>query len=1130
MRINNQLLRSRACGPLHSLEYLDLSDLNLERIERLQCCKKIQTLSFRGNHVDYVSNLDHCLQLWKLDLSNNQIKILEGLSKFVAIGTLILSNNQISWTDLNKIRHMHILDLCLHGNKNIEKDPYYRIHVIDSLPYVWMLDGRLITSAERLQVEHFFQESALTDHPVRHKLSRVPFRPTSRKNIQVNGIFGEKTTHLMRRFPVNGTLNRDLDQRRLLYLAYNIENDLKLQLKHKSSVKSLSLFKRPFLENLIKARETDRERCNMLLLLLVASLEFAMPSQLMKAAIESTQLGDLGGVHVFDLFILPREARCSVISLLLSGVKLDKDMGEEGGLYDKLYLCLYYCVSELLRLCHSSTSKQDGTKSQNPTKKPLSTVSRDSRCLIAAEVVQLFCVVPQFFHYLNKDVGVMNMILTATADDELSDKLYLITQKTINMMGKQNEMFEEAAEIILRSIQNHALHVLNKTTISSTESSYVLNTWKKAIPRRPASSAMVQSEYHTTGRSSPDKSGSKLVRVNSSKIATQMQAKLGDKILLGPQTLGRIISIPESDIVLVQMDVIPSETGAMISNTKNADEHYTYINLDQVYWDNLRGYWRPKGTVGDRITIQSVDESEMNLLSQMDKFAEKSMNYSEFFAGTPTKSTKGVTGVIHTDIEYDKNKSKASPRSVSTNLKEKYNLSLTPGYSPNQKQETARPSTCKPDMRHPNNDFPQRPHTAHRVETYDPDMVSGGNVFIEGLGLSRPSSASVGKAVFLMDDRAGTETIVSRRSSLDSTVESELRLCASQSRASTRPGTAASRKSSTTLNAQTRTEETPDCPIQIPRVTEDPESQNATPASSGRQGRKSPHDLLELLADIPATDYPHSSDHVESGSKGDGCIMCAQEAHERAMKLQAELQNGSEVSQLEPPTPPASTVDYAASHASYRSSSGKKSPAPMLKTSRTTIGSIGTVEGHKIIVARSENNYDSPYQKQCTEAWKHGKSIPSTPAGSEYGPPTSRPVSSPTNKSKTGGQPGTIRVKRGDTWLAQGRDVYWESLNNRPKTPTSQGWKEGMSPRPKSAAALRALRRAKTPNIVTPSSIAFEHASAANRGFAGSEVTPATPEPSAVSSPVPLRRLGSTEHAVDCSKVYKHVSDFRWDY
>ena len=46
----------------------------------------------------------------------------------------------------------------------------------------------------------------------------------------------------------------------------------------------------------------------------------------------------------------------------------------------------------------------------------------------------------------------------------------------------------------------------------------------------------------------------------------------------------------------------------------------------------------------------------MNLLSQMDNFAEKSMNCHEFFAANPTKTTRGVTGIIHTDIEFDKTK------------------------------------------------------------------------------------------------------------------------------------------------------------------------------------------------------------------------------------------------------------------------------------------------------------------------------------------------------------------------------------------------------------------------------------------------------------------------------------------
>ena len=43
-----------------------------------------------------------------------------------------------------------------------------------------------------------------------------------------------------------------------------------------------------------------------------------------------------------------------------------------------------------------------------------------------------------------------------------------------------------------------------------------------------------------------------------------------------------------------------AETGAMVNNSKNPEAHYTYISLDQVYWDYLHCYWRPKGTVGDR--------------------------------------------------------------------------------------------------------------------------------------------------------------------------------------------------------------------------------------------------------------------------------------------------------------------------------------------------------------------------------------------------------------------------------------------------------------------------------------------------------------------------------------------------
>ena len=42
------------------------------------------------------------------------------------------------------------------------------------------------------------------------------------------------------------------------------------------------------------------------------------------------------------------------------------------------------------------------------------------------------------------------------------------------------------------------------------------------------------------------------------------------------------------------------ESGAMLSQPRNTEDHYTYIDMKQVEWDYFGAYWRPKGTVGDR--------------------------------------------------------------------------------------------------------------------------------------------------------------------------------------------------------------------------------------------------------------------------------------------------------------------------------------------------------------------------------------------------------------------------------------------------------------------------------------------------------------------------------------------------
>ncbi|KAI8509685.1 hypothetical protein Bbelb_121130 [Branchiostoma belcheri] len=306
MRISRQMLRSRAGVSPKLAEWLDLSDLGIVLLEKLNMCPRLQALLLRGNHIETVQGLEPCANIWYLDLSNNgkvahlymtsytvivtkilvrtliagvlvsvgrlkpEVRFLDGLSRFVAMGTLILSNNDLTWEELGKIRQLHILELYLHGNQQLEKDTYYRIHVIDCLPHVWMLDGRLVTSAERLQVTQFFQDSALTDHPVRHKLS-TGFTPTVFKSLELYGIFGEKATHLRSRFPLTDTMNIDLDKRRLKYLAFNVQEDLLLEREYSRRTLDVPICP-TFLEDLIDMRQHDRERCNMLLLLFVPRL------------------------------------------------------------------------------------------------------------------------------------------------------------------------------------------------------------------------------------------------------------------------------------------------------------------------------------------------------------------------------------------------------------------------------------------------------------------------------------------------------------------------------------------------------------------------------------------------------------------------------------------------------------------------------------------------------------------------------------------------------------------------------------------------------------------------------------------------------------------------------------------
>lgn len=78
---------------------------------------------------------------------------------------------------------------------------------------------------------------------------------------------------------------------------------------------------------------------------------------------------------------------------------------------------------------------------------------------------------------------------------------------------------------------------------------------------------------------------------------------IGDRILTAPQSSGRIVTLPDAEIAMIQLDNVLAVNGSMISNGTLTD-HTTYINVSSFEWDAQHEYWKPKFTLGDKITLQ----------------------------------------------------------------------------------------------------------------------------------------------------------------------------------------------------------------------------------------------------------------------------------------------------------------------------------------------------------------------------------------------------------------------------------------------------------------------------------------------------------------------------------------------
>jgi len=65
------------------------------------------------------------------------------------------------------------------------------------------------------------------------------------------------------------------------------------------------------------------------------------------------------------------------------------------------------------------------------------------------------------------------------------------------------------------------------------------------------------------------------------------------------QLISYIISLPEINVALVQLPLVPNARGHMTINDKQPDQHYSYIDITKFVWDCKAHTWRRRSRATD---------------------------------------------------------------------------------------------------------------------------------------------------------------------------------------------------------------------------------------------------------------------------------------------------------------------------------------------------------------------------------------------------------------------------------------------------------------------------------------------------------------------------------------------------
>ena len=545
-RATKAFLRSVTSDPLGSITLLDLSSCGLKRITGLAACPNIEIVIAKDNQIDTLVDLSGCPQLWKLDVSCNELRDLCGLEKFTTFGSLIVSCNQLNWTELAKIAHIEILNLFLSGNVSLERDHNYRKHVVKCLPKTWSLDGELISSYERHTVNSFFHKAANSKRPVRLKLPRHNFVPSFRKQGCDSTIHGKRTADFCRYFGRNEVHNQTLDHRRLQYLCKNFNTDFVLESCNEPTY--------DFVTACLSMRGKSIEKWNMFVLLLISSLVFSIPKTLMFSALQVVGMSDEEMTTCDAILKLPCQLRTNVTSFLFSFIKL---YGLGAGITAQLYDTIQSLNNKLVKVAYGDADVEIDMIHQH---------------VLAAELVQTFCLVPHLSSYLD-DESVVRILVSATLNNNFECEARQLFRNFDAHQAKEN-----LVEFITLQIQE------------AKKTSYYTNTDCYNETREdPGAGFTATSPNAKTSSRRPSTAPPNFARHRYRNVPS-----IGDAVLLGPQRLGHIVSKPDVKVVLVQVDSLSSSRYLQADYKELIDNKQSlfYVRKDDLGWDERFQSWK----------------------------------------------------------------------------------------------------------------------------------------------------------------------------------------------------------------------------------------------------------------------------------------------------------------------------------------------------------------------------------------------------------------------------------------------------------------------------------------------------------------------------------------------------------